>query len=118
MDQTPTTQSDQKTQDEESKTTGEKAQKLIDNSINYLSDKYNTSKKYIQKKSNEYLTDTPGEKAQKLIDGSIDSGKKLYNDISSKVSDNLPMYGGAAIAGLGTYGLYKYLKNRKRKTIE
>lgn len=59
---------------------------------------------------------------KKLVDAGGDvtpnietKAKLLAGDIGSHITKNLPAYGGAAVAGLGAYGLYKYLKNKKKK---
>jgi len=63
-----------------------------------------TAKKSIPDKIDDVATKT-GETVSK-------ASKTAYDH----VSDNLPAYGGAAVAGLGAYGLYKYLKGKKEKS--
>lgn len=54
-----------------------------------------------------------GEIAAKTGETVSKASKTAYDHIAS----NLPAYGGAAVAGLGAYGLYKYLKGKKEKKV-
>jgi len=70
-----------------------------------------TAKKSIPDKIDDVKVKA-GEIAAKTGETVSKASKTAYDHIAS----NLPAYGGAAVAGLGAYGLYKYLKNKKKKS--
>ena len=71
-----------------------------------------TAKKSIPDKIDDVKAKA-GEIAAKTGETVSKASKTAYDHISS----NLPAYGGAAVAGLGAYGLYKYLKGKKEKKV-
>jgi len=97
---------------------GEKVDGLTKSEVDDRQNFINYSPKHVSKldlKKRREIIDVGGETTakkstgEKAIDAISSTSKTAYDHISS----NLPAYGGVAAAGLGAYGLYKYLKKKK-----